>query len=293
MGLRPGVQGCEWAVFHGAVDEALALLDGQAGSSALEAARLRWLRAVALGAAARYGQALALLDSVEIGSPEYSMTLSLKGSLLRQVGCHDLAEQADRSALAAASTAGSAVEAMTGLAADAVGGNAPAKAAESLDQAGQLLAQMLNSGGSEAAWWRHEIRLSWVNCEVALLQSQPDAAAVHAAKALEIAEKANAPRHVAKSLLFLAVSQSECGDVAEAESALRRSLALSISMGYAAGEWPAHAVLARLIQDSDPAQARHQYQQAAVIAEMIGDDLPEPLAGRWKSREDIAALRVT
>lgn len=290
MGVHPGLQGCEWTVFHGSINEALPLLeDAQAGGGP-EGPRLTWLTAVTLGACGRYGEALALLDSFDTGATEYSMAMSLKASLLRQLGCHDLARQADSKAMSKASTAGSAMEAMTGLAADAVGLNVPDEAVASIERAGELLEQMLNTGGTEAAWWRHHIRVEWVRCEIALMQSRFDEAAAHAGRALELAETANAPRHVAKSLLFLAVAQIEQGRQQEAQAQLNRAIVLSASMGYLAGAWPAHAVLAELIRDTDPERSRQHFAEAARITSLIGEGLSEPLAQRWRSRPDIARL---
>lgn len=287
-----GLQKCEWVVFHGSVDQALPLLDALDGAGGADRTRALWLKAVALGACGRYGEALDLLTQIEPNSPEYSMSMSLRASLLRQIGCHDLAQQADREALAKAATPGSAVEALTGLAADAVGLQDVEAADAALTQAGDLLRRLLEAGDSAAAWWRHEVRLEWVRCEVALMQSQPGQAEQHAHRALQIAEQANAPRHVAKSLLFLAVAHIDQGQQDLARSELNRSILLTSAMGCLAVAWPAHAVLAALIRGTDPQRARPHFQEAARITGFIAGGLPADLAARWTSRTDIAALAV-
>lgn len=290
MALHPGLERAEWSVFHGAVAEALPLLDGMTGLSGRSAVHATWLRAVALGACGRYGQALDLIDTIRAGTPEYSMARSLRASLLRQLGCHDLALLADREAMASAATPGAAIEAMTGLAADAVGLQDGLTSSTTLAQARSLLGRVAADPRTSPTWWRHHVRVAWVECEVALLQSRYEDAAAHAARALEEAEAANAPRHVAKSLLFLAVAEIEAGRRADAVPKLRRSLLLSSSMGFLAVAWPAHAVIAALLKDSEPAVAHEHFVEASAITDTLREGLTGQLASRWDARADIVAL---
>ena len=55
MALHPGLERAEWAVFHGAINEAIPLLDALTGLAGRSLVYERWLRAVALGACRRYG----------------------------------------------------------------------------------------------------------------------------------------------------------------------------------------------------------------------------------------------
>ncbi|HQR80414.1 MAG TPA: hypothetical protein PLT68_09360 [Actinomycetota bacterium] len=291
MAKHPELERSEWTVFHGAIADALPLLDALPEMSGRSALYAQWLRGVALGASGRYGEALDVVERISVGTPEYSMARSLRASLLRQLGCHDLALVADRVAMSSAATPGAAIEAMTGLAADAVGLQEDMTATTMLGQARSLLERVAADPHSAPTWWRHHVRLAWVECEVALMQSRYPEAVRHAARSLSEAEAANAPRHVAKSLLFLAVSEIEDGDRDSGLHNLQRSLMLSNSMGLQAVAWPTHAVLAALLKDSDPETARTHFLAAGAITETLRLGLSGELAERWDARADIVALR--
>lgn len=290
MGLHPGLERAEWAVFHGAICEAVPLLEGLTDLEGRSLVYARWLHAVALGACGRYGEALDLADRIPQGTPEYSMARSLRASLLRQIGVHDLALLADREAMSSAATPGAAIEAMTGLSADAVGLHDALTASTMISQASSLLERVAAGAAGAPTWWRHRVRLDWVRCEVALLGSEPVAAMEHAAAAVEAAESAAAPRHVAKSLLFAGVAQVESGHRDLALASLRRSLVLSTTMGFQAVAWPAHAVVAAVLREVDPVAAREHFVQASAITSALGAGLSGDLAARWEARPDIAAL---
>jgi tetratricopeptide (TPR) repeat protein len=289
MALHPGLERAEWAVFHGTVSEAIPMLAELTDLTGRSQVYSRWLQAVALGACGRYGEALGVVDQIVPGTPEYSMARSLRASLLRQIGAHDLALRADREAMASAATPGAAIEAMTGLAADAVGLQDALTAATMLSQSTSLL-DRVTAAEDAPTWWRHQVRMAWVQCEVALLTLDREQAVGRSARALDIAENAAAPRHVAKSLLFLAVSQIEAGDQEHALPNLRRSIVLSASMGFLAVAWPAHAVLAAVLQQSDPPAAHEHFSQASSITRGLGEGLQGALAARWEARADIQAL---
>jgi hypothetical protein len=290
MALHPGLERAEWAVFHGAVNEAIPLLDELSALTGRSAIYERWLRAVALGACGRYGQALEIADQIVPGTPEFSMARSLRGSLLRQLGVHDLALVADREAMASAATPGAAIEAMTGLAADAVGLQDALTASTMIAQGQSLLDRVSAEPASAPTWWRHQVRLNWVQCEVALLGNDPEGALTHSEQALQHAEIAAAPRHVAKSLLFVAVRQIDAGQRDRAIPNLRRSLMLSTTMGFQAVAWPTHAVLAALLRTNDPQVSHEHFVAASAITEELRRGLSGPLAARWDARADIQAL---
>ncbi len=290
MPMSEGLERGEWNVFHGSVQDALPLLRGLSGIDPGQRAFHQWLLGVALGACGRYGEAFEHVEAIPQGTPEYSMARSLKASLLRQLGCHQLAVVADRQAMAAAATPGSAIEALTGLAADSVGMEDAATAANTLAQARSLLERVGGDPAQMPIWWRHRVRLTWVECEIALLNSDYLAAVTKASEALEHSEAANAPRHVAKSLLFLAVAQVEAGEKTKAIANLQRSLMLSTSMGFLAVAWPAHAVLAALLAPEDVVAARDHFVAASRIADDLRAGLSGEIAQRWDARSDIAAL---
>lgn len=290
MAPHAGLESAEWLVFHGAIEESLPMFEQMPNLVGRSAAYGAWLNGVALGACGRYGRALEVVETIGQGTPEYSMARSLRASLLRQLGSHDLALRADREAMASAATPGAAVEALTGLAADAVGLQEALTANTMLAQAEALLNKVAADPGN-ATWWRHRVRLAWVRCEVALLQSQHEEALKHARDALAAAETANAPRHIAKSLLFQAVSLIETGRREEALTDLRRSLLLSTSMGFLAVAWPTHAVIAALSRETDPGLAHKHFARASAITDTVREGLTGELASRWDEREDIIALR--
>lgn len=292
MGLHPELERAEWVVFHGAVSEAVPALSEvvQSGLEGRSLVYARWLQGVALGACGRYGEALDVVEQIPPGTPEYSMARSLRGSLLRQLGVHDLALIADREAMSSAATPGAAIEALTGLSADAIGLQDALTARTMLGQAGSLLERMTADQASMPTWWRHRVRLDWVRCEADLLNGDPHAAREHAGAALAAAEAAAAPRHVAKSLLFVGVAEIESGERVQAVTTLRRCLMLTTTMGFQAVGWPAHAVLAALLKQEDPQAAHEHFLQASAITTALRAGLAGTLAARWDARADIRAL---
>ncbi|MEV6771394.1 hypothetical protein AB0N05_22505 [Nocardia sp. NPDC051030] len=219
-----------------------------------------WLRAVALGGVGHYAAAHAELRRARRSSSDpilRSLTHSTEGSLLRQLGWHTHAAVADgraaalvlstpsapgRHGVAAESEAARAeavCDALTGLAADALGTARPALAARLLHRCQTEFDTHLS--GVEAAW-RQRVRLHWVCAETALcspgsglITAPPgtggadsrhvsaDPALAHAEAALELAEKAPSLRHRVKSRLLVAAASAAAGD-------LGRSLSLAIEV---------------------------------------------------------------
>ncbi|WP_308163373.1 hypothetical protein [Nocardia alni] len=203
-----------------------------------------WLRAVVLGGQGRYAAARAELRRTHRLTADpvlRSLAVSTEASLLRQLGWHARAAALDGRALAlavgAAPIAARGVDhaghasgadpvalgglgmpaeaicdALTGLAADALGTARPAVAARLLERCHKYL-----DAHSEAAVdWRPRLRWHWVCAETAL--SAPGrgliaaSAATHAATAVEIAERAPSVRHRVKSHLLLAAATAAAGD---------------------------------------------------------------------------------
>jgi tetratricopeptide (TPR) repeat protein len=218
----------ERAAFHGrpgaGVDPLRRAVDvARAGGLTAEAAAAGWLLGVCLSSAGRYGTALEVLDPLVAGegTPESQVLAALASattaSIHRQLGRHAVAQGYDERALAGSQGSGEAgFDALLGLSADAIGLGDRGTATARLDEASALAA-----GRSE--WWRQRVRLGWVQAEVALLAGNPADAVQAASAAVDLAEQAGAPRHVAKGLLFLGVAQVEAGRPEDAAGVLRRA----------------------------------------------------------------------
>jgi hypothetical protein len=289
----------EAAVFHGRPDDAIGPLRsardmaGAAGQPA-EAATATWLLGVALGATGRYGAALdVLLPLVAAAAAEgaqqsepAALAAATVASVHRQLGRHGVAAGFDRRGLALTTGAGlAAFDCRLGLAADAVGRGDATTAAAELARASALIP------APESGWWRPRVRLDWVRAEVALLVDRaPDAVAASAA-AVARAGQASAPRHLAKSLLFLGVSQGQMGNPA-AVATLTRAARLAADIGAWPLVWPAEAVLATQLAGADPARSRSHRAAARAVVTQIAAGLPTLLRAEWLTAPDIAALHL-
>jgi tetratricopeptide (TPR) repeat protein len=285
----------EQAAFHGrpgsgveplrqAVETAV-----EAGLQA-EASAAGWLLGVCLASAGRYGAALTVLEPLVAVTepPEGKVLAALSGatvaSVHRQLGRHAVAQGYDEMALAGSDGSGEAgFDAVLGLAADAVGLGEEQAATARLAEATAL-------AEGRVEWWRQRVRLGWVRAEVALLGGRPDEAAAAAHEAVELAEHSGAPRHVAKGLLFLGVSQVEAGRPEEAAATLRRAALLAESLGTLPLQWPVRAVLGALVADVDAAESARCLDAARAAVSAIAADLPEPLRAEWLARPDVEAL---
>jgi tetratricopeptide (TPR) repeat protein len=257
-----------------------------------EATAAAWLLGVALGAAGKYGSALAFLEPLaERAAVDHparrlfaSLAASTAASVHRQLGRHAAARVLDEHAEELAGDAAEALfDARLGLAADAVGLDDATTARSCLEQATMLL-----EGRTD--WWRQRVRVLWVRAEIALLTGDPAAAVKAAEKAVTLAEGSGAPRHVAKSLLFLGVAQVQDGDPAEAAVTLRRAATLSESLGCLPLVWPSRAVLGALLDGDVPQESARNLAGARSTVLTIADDLAEALRADWLARPDVAAL---
>ncbi|MHB1614533.1 MAG: hypothetical protein ACYCYA_09485 [Actinomycetes bacterium] len=294
----------ERAAFHGRpadgagpLEQAMTL--ASARGLRAESAAARWLAGVCHGAAGAYGTALVRLapltgdgDVPRWDPPERAeeerLFASLAGataaSLQRQLGRHEVARAFDSYALTlATSSPEAAFDAHLGLAADAVGLADPDWARRSWNEASALVAE-------RAEWWRQHVRLDWVAAEIALLEEDPPRALASATAALAVAERSGAPRHVAKSLLFIGVSQVQDGQDEVAQATLRRTSVLAESLGALPLLWPSRAMLATLVADQDLALAADLVASARTAVLAIAGDLPERLRPGWLARPDVAGL---
>jgi len=286
----------ERAAFHGRPAAGVAPLQravelAHAHGQDAEATAAAWLLGVCLGAAGRYGAAMTVLEPLAGSAPEApdrrlfaSLAGATLGSISRQLGRHAEGRAIDERALELAGDAAEArFDAVLGLAADAVG-------LAEVVQADAALAEAVHLADGRGDWWRQRVRLDWVRAEIALLREHPDEAVARATSAITLAEASGAPRHVAKGLLFLGVSQVQSGDHAEAAASLRRAATLAESLGCIPLVWPARAVLGALVAPAYPAESAAALTSARHVVRQIADDLPGRFAEDWLARADIAAL---
>ena len=296
----------EHAAFHGkpaaavgALEQAVVLAQSQ--GRAAEMAAAGWLLGVALAAGGRYGGALTVLAPlVESGrAPDApaerrlfaALSAATIASVHRQLGRHAVARASDLEALALTDGTGEAAfDAVVGLASDAVGLDEPDEASARLEQARALIP------GRSDEWWRQRVRLGWAEAEVQLLDGQVDDAVDTALRAVERAEQARAPRHVAKGLLILGIAQvsggsaSDSSDDGDAATTLRRAATLAESLGTVPLVWPARALLGALVAEDDPAESARSLAAARSAVLALAGDLPPGVRAEWLARPDVAAL---
>jgi tetratricopeptide (TPR) repeat protein len=284
----------ERAAFHGRPADGIAPLQQVlAGGWVAPAERLRaqWLLGVCLGAAGQFGSAAAalrpLLDLPPSPSAEArhyaGQGACALASIHRQVGRFTDAEAFDVWAGRVAPT-DQAIQfnAALGRTADAVG-------ALNRDRALSLLTEAHALCADAPEWWRERVRLGWVQSEVALSWGRPDDAVAALTRSVAESERVGAPRHVAKSLSFLGVSQHAVGDP-NALTTLGRGALLAESLGAWPLVWVTRGLLAAWLTASDPQQAERCRRSAEHAVRIMAADLPPELAGTWLQRPDVAPL---
>jgi hypothetical protein len=293
----------EQAAFHGkpaaavtALEQAVVLAQSQ--GLVAEVAAAAWLLGVSLGAAGRYGGALTVLaplvaaGQVDGTAPERRLFGALSSatiaSIHRQLGRHAIAREADLDALELTDGTGEAAfDALLGLASDAVGLDDGEEAVRRLAQADAALP------GRGDEWWRQRVRLDWARAEIAMLEGRSEDAAEHAAAAVQRAEDARAPRHVAKGLLLLGLAQVSHGDP-EATATLRRSATFAESLGVLPLVWPSRALLGAILSEgeteAEQAESAKSLAAARSAVLAIAGDLPPGVRSEWLGRPDVTAL---
>lgn len=256
--------------------------------------RVGWLLGVCLAASGRFGGAMAVLQPMvaDVAAPERrhfaGLAATTIASVNRQLNRFTDARGFDQWATRiGAEDPAVEVDAWMGLAADLVGvGDVPA-ATKALARAESRYRR-----GSE---WRTTVRLGWVRAEIALVGDDPAQAITSAAAAVELSEASDAPRHVAKSLLFLGAARLARPDarspavMRDAELDLRRSAALAQSLGALPILWPACMLLARLHAAAPELRDRDRQTAASALRTIVAD-LPAPIATEWSARPEIADL---
>lgn len=296
----------EQAVFHGKPAAAVGVLEqavvlAQSQGRAAEMAAAGWLLGVALGAGGRYGGALSVLSPlVETGrgqdaAAQYRLFAALAAATIasvhRQLGRHTIARACDLEALELTDGTGEAAfDAQLGLASDAVG-------LEELDTAtAQLELARALVPPPDDTWWRQRVRLGWAEAEVQLLDGKLDEAVATARAAVDRAEQARAPRHVAKGLLILGIAQVSGGNHHTAGSddpaatTLRRAATLAESLGTIPLIWPARALLGAIVAVADPGESARSLAAARSAVLALAADLPPGVRSQWLGRPDVAAL---
>ena len=184
-----------------------------------------WLRAVAAGGQGHYAVAHSELADVcrADAGPLASLAHSTRGSLLRQLGWHDVARGWDgRALLLAGDDVEARVDALVGLAADALGTGRFAASAALLDTARGALTAACDPPP------RLAIRLQWVAAELAMATGYGAVALRHAEQGVAVAAAPAIPeRHRVKSEVVLAAAHCCAGQLdtarVRAESALDRT----------------------------------------------------------------------
>lgn len=257
----------------------------------MERLRAQWLLGVCLGAAGQFGSAATALRVLLELPPSPSADVRhyageaacALASIHRQVGRFADAEAFDSWAGQVAPTDPFVQFTSTlGRTADAVG-------ALDRDRALRLLTEARQLCSDAPEWWRERVRLGWVQSEVALLVGRPDDAVAALTRSVAEAERLGAPRHVAKSLSFLGVSQRAVGD-ANALTTLGRGALLAESLGAWPLVWATRGLLANWLAGTDPEQAERSRRSAEHAVRIMAADLPPELVGSWLQRPDVAPL---
>jgi hypothetical protein len=295
----------ERAAFHGPpgtavppLEEAVAL--ATSSGRLAEATAATWLLGVAQASRGRFGTALTLLGGVmgplrdALSGADTAPELRLFGALAaatvasvhRQLGRHTVAWEFDALGLTAADALPGLDEAVfdcrLGLASDAVG-------LGEIEIAGTELGVAAGLAEIHPDWWRQRVRLDWVRAEIALLEENPMAAQESASEAIDAAERAHAPRHIAKGLLFLGVAQAHLGSP-DTVTTLRRAATLAEQLGTTPLIWQARALVGALLAEDDPATSARSLQAARSAVLAIAGDLPDDVREEWLNRPDIEAL---
>ncbi len=284
----------ERAAFHGRPSDGIAPLQQylySAWQSDPKRARAQWLLGVCLAAGGMFGGAAAQLQpllelpaNADAARRHYAaMAAGTLSSIHRQVGRFAEARSYDEWAQQVApDDPFVAFDSALGLSADAVGLGESQVALDELTRARSLCRET-------SEWWRERVRLGWVQAEVALLLDRPADAAAALARSVAEAEHVGAPRHVAKSLSFLAVAQQALNDPSAMQT-LGRAALLAESLGAWPLVWATRGLLAVVLRNSQPDEAERSRRSAEHAVRIIAADLPAELATEFAARPDVAPL---
>jgi len=204
------------------------------------------LRAVAAGGQGRYSSAQADLTELLRREPQgrrASLAMSTRASFLRQLGWHAHARGWDGRALAAAGRDPEAgVDALIGLAADALGLGRLAASAALLTRASAVL------DDAEVPPARLAIRMAWVRAELAMAAGHGGEARRHAQRGVELAEQAlpGLRRHRVKSDVVLAAALCSDLDLEPSRAVADTALADTETYGLVPLRWALACLLAEI-----------------------------------------------
>lgn len=285
--------------FHGSPRESLGPLERLAESAGGTAAGAEcgWLVAVTLGGLGRSADAVRRLEPLLAGDSTVdprvaALARATLASLLRQVGRHGEAECYDECGLRLAAPLGSAgaealLDCRVGLVADAVG---QGRLASARDRLAVVRASVDDAARVGQDLWRSRLRAEWVSAEVALMSGRASDAVLAGAAAVAGARAANAPRHLAKGLLFLGVATTQVGDTVEGLALVRQAAELAGQIGALPLVWPAHAVLADMLVPEAAGLAERHRVVAARAVRALATGLPPDWRESWIAGPDVSWL---
>jgi hypothetical protein len=240
-----------------------------------------WLRAVAAGGQGRYGSAHADLAALRrrVGAgPLASLAHSTCASFVRQLGGHADARRWDGLACALAGSgpeadAEAAVDALIGLAADALGLRRFAASAALLDRARALLDE---PGLPD----RLSLRWHWVAAERAMVGGEGAEAVRHADRAAELASESGSARHRAKTAVVRAAALCSAGQVDLARTVADDALINTGRLGLVPLRWAAASLLADIGSNVRDDADVHAIRDATAEAVRRGGGVWCPTPGR-------------
>ncbi len=204
--------------------------------------------------------------------PLASLANSTEASLLRQQGWHELARGWDgRAMLLAGADRAAQVDALVGLAADALGVGRFAASARLLRDARGVL-------GEDAPVDRLAVRVQWVSAELAMATGRGEDALQHAQRSVDLAAVPDiSARHRAKSGVVLSAALCCSGRLDAARSVADRLLDDTARLGLIPLRWAVASLLAGI------GSVAHSAAQISLIRDGAAD-LVEHRGGLWRAR---------
>jgi hypothetical protein len=254
-------------------------------AAAVGNARQRWFAAVVLGGQGRYAAATALLTVLRRDTDPVvaSLAASTLASHRRQLGGHGAARRLDGAALArlaavrpawtdpdGVDSAGARVDALVGLAADAIG-TGHLHVARRLHVVATNTFEALDP--TPRGRWRSATRLDWVAAEIELASGRHREAVTLAERALRSATTVGALRHETKSRLVLAAGLASLPDPlarGRAEALLECDVHHNEARMLHPLVWPCALVLAQL--QPDGAQGWHERARGVLSRVLLNTD---------------------
>lgn len=203
-----------------------------------------WWRAVAAGGQGRYASATADLRALRTTAtgPLLSLTYSTEASFRRQLGWHDDGRARDGCAWSlAGGDVEASVDALVGLAADALGVGRFGAASALLDRAHAVVDDADPTGVPR----RLPLRLQWVRAELAMVSGQGQVAVEHAGRAAQLAAADGiGARHRVKTAMVVAAAHCSVGDLDAARTVAGEALAGAGHFGLLPLRWALASLLA-------------------------------------------------